>query len=352
MRLESMTPMERTLAALSHKEPDRIPLFLLLTMHGAKELGLTIKDYFSESRHVVEGQIRLLEKYGHDCIYAFFYAPLEVEAWGAEVIYADDGPPNSGAPVVRKYGDIKSLNVPDVKHTPCLCKALDAIRMLKAKVGDTTPIIGVAMSPFSLPVMQMGFEPYLRLIYEESELFRRLTDVNIRFCVDWSNAQLKAGATAICYFDPVSSATIIPRELYLKTGFEIAGRTLSQIKGPTATHMASGRSLPILDDIVKTGTAAVAASRLEDLAAVKERCRNKISVLGNLNGVEMVRWTPSETEQAVKECIAKAGAGGGFILSDNHGEIPFQVTDDTLFAIGGAVRKWGVYPLDWIPADE
>ena len=43
-----------------------------------------------------------------------------------------------------------------------------------------------------------------------------------RFCVDWSNAQLEAGATAICYFDPVSSVSMIPRELYLKTGFEIA----------------------------------------------------------------------------------------------------------------------------------
>ena len=31
-----MNSMERTIAAISHKEPDRVPLFLLLSLYGAK----------------------------------------------------------------------------------------------------------------------------------------------------------------------------------------------------------------------------------------------------------------------------------------------------------------------------
>jgi uroporphyrinogen decarboxylase len=50
----------------------------------------------------------------------------------------------------------------------------------------------------------------------------------------------------------------------------------------------------------------------------------------------------------VKSAIAKAGRGGGFILSDNHSEIPWQVPDGVLLAIGDAVERWGRYPLDWI----
>ncbi|MGR8935731.1 MAG: methylcobamide--CoM methyltransferase MtbA, partial [Gammaproteobacteria bacterium] len=45
--------------------------------------------------------------------------------------------------------------------------------------------------------------------------------------------------------------------------------------------------------------------------------------------------------------IAKAGRGGGFILADNHGEIPWQVPEAILLAIGDAVERWGRYPLDW-----
>ncbi|MBF0288217.1 MAG: uroporphyrinogen decarboxylase family protein [SAR324 cluster bacterium] len=348
MTENTMTSMQRVLTTLGHQEPDRVPLFLLLTMHGAQELGISIKDYFSNPEHVAEGQMRLLEKYRHDCIYSFFYAPIEVEAFGADVLYVEDGPPNSSLPLIRKHDDIKRLKPPNAKESPCLIKVYEATRMIKSKVENEVPIIGVVMSPFSLPVMQMGFDKYIDLLYEQPDLFQQLMAVNEDFCVQWANAQLEAGATAICYFDPVSSPTIIPREMYLKTGFEVAKRTISQIKGPTATHMASGFTLSILDDVAQTGTAVIGSSTQEDLSALKAASQGKLTILGNLNGIEMRRWTEDQAEAAVREAIAKAGPGGGFILSDNHGEIPWQVPENVLAAISNAVRKWGQYPLDWI----
>lgn len=345
MKKESMTSMQRVLTTLGHREPDRVPLFLLVTMHGAKELGLSIQDYFAKSEHVVEGQIRLRAKYGHDCLYAFFYAPVEVEAWGGEVIYAPDGPPNSGRPFITSAEAINRLSPPDIEKTPCLAKVLKAIEIMKARTGDDCPIIGVVMSPFSAPVMQMGFEPYLDLMIERPDLFEKLMRINEDFCVNWANAQLAAGATAICYFDPVSSPTIVPRDSFMRTGFEVARRTLSRIKGPPATHLASGRVLPIIDDIIRTGAAAVGVSCLENLSEIKAACRGKISVLGNLNGIEMRRWSVKEAEAKVREAIIQAAPGGGFILSDNHGEIPWPVSEETLTAIGEATRRYGTYPV-------
>lgn len=343
-----MTSLERVLTTLGHREPDRVPFFLLVTMHGARELGLSIEEYFSKPEHVVEGQLRLRARYRHDCLYSFFYAPVEVEAWGGEVLYREDGPPNSGAPFLSTFEQIDSLVPPRVADAPCLKKVLRATELLKEKVGTDAPIIGVVMSPFSLPVMQLGFDRYLDLIHEQPERFRRLLRVNEEFCVEWANAQLAAGATAICYFDPVSSTTIIPRSLYLETGFQVASRTIARIAGPTATHLASGRGLPIVDDLARTGTAVVGVSALEDLGQLKDACRGRLTVLGNLNGIEMRRWTAAEAESAVKDALSKAAAGGGFILSDNHGEIPFQVEDDVLMAISEAVHTWGRYPLEWI----
>ncbi len=348
MMHENMTSLQRVLTTLGHNEPDCVPLFLLVTMHGAKELGITLREYFSKAENVVEGQLRLRKKYNDDCVTSFFYGPIEVEAWGGEVIFIDDGPPNSGAPFIRKPQEINDLEPPRIAETACLRKGLRATEMLKDAVGDTAPIIGVVISPFSLPVMQMGFDKYFELMYEQPKLFARLMRVNEEFCVAWANAQLAAGATAICYFDPVSSPTITTREMYLKTGFEVAKRTLARINGPTATHMASGRCLPIVDDLVETGTQVVGVSAQEDLTNIKAACRGKLTVLGNLNGIEMRRWMPEQAEVAVKDAIAKAGPGGGFILSDNHGEIPWQVPDSVLFAISGAARKWGRYPLTWL----
>lgn len=348
MNALTMTSMQRTLATLGHQEPDRVPLFLLTTLHGAKELDLSIEDYFSRSDNVIEGQMRLHRKYRGDCLYPFFYASIETEAWGGSTLFLPDGPPLCGAPIIGSPKDIDQLEVPSIAQSAGLARVLETIAGLKAQVGDTVPIIGVAISPFSLPVMQMGFHAYIELLYEQPQRFERLMALNEAFTVAWANAQLAAGATAICYFDPVSSTTNIPRDLYLLTGQQVAKRTIAQIKGPTATHLASGRGVSLLPDIADTGTAVVGVSAMEDLVDLKAAAQARVSLLGNLNGIEMRRWTPEQAEYEVKRAIAKAGRGGGFILSDNHGEIPWQVPDKVLMAIVEAVDRWGRYPLNWI----
>jgi uroporphyrinogen decarboxylase len=341
-----MTPMERVLTTLGQKEPDRVPLFLLTTMHGAKELGMSIQEYFSRAENVIKGQITLQKKYQSDCYYPFFYASAEVEAWGGDVIYIEDGPANSGRPIIRSPEDIGSIEVPEISACKNLEKITGSIRGLADHAAGKIPVIGIVMSPFSVPVMQMGFEAYLDLMYTDPENFWILMKKNQKFCADWANAQLEAGATAICYFDPISSTTIIPPELYRRTGMVIAKETISRIKGPTATHFASGRCLPIIDNVATTGTAIVGVSTLEDIAEVKQVCNKRLTVLGNLNGIAMRHWTPAQAEANVRDAIQKAGRGGGFILSDNHGEIPFQVPDSVLLAIGKAVKKHGTYPLE------
>lgn len=348
----TMTSMQRVLTALGQKEPDRVPFFLLVTMHGARELGVSIAEYFAQPELVAEGQIRMRARYRHDCLYAFHYAPIEIEAWGGEVIIVDDGPVNSGEPFIRNPDDIMQLQPPDIRDCPCLQRVLRTTELLKARVGTDAPIIGVVMSPFSGPVMQMGFAPYLDVMHERRELFDRLMQVNGKFCVAWANAQLEAGATAICYFDPVSSSTIVPRETYLATGREVARRTIAQIKGPTATHFASGRCMPIVADVVQTGTAMVGVSAEEDLAGLKKACDGRLTVLGNLNGIEMRHWSPERVVGVVKNAIAAAGTGGGFVLSDNHGEIPWQVPEAVLSGISEAVHEWGRYPLDWLERSQ
>lgn len=345
MRGDTMTPMQRTLTTLGQREPDRVPLFLMLTMHGAPELGLDLRSYFGSAEHLARGQMRMLQRYGGDCLYGFFHAALEHEAWGGETIYRDDGPPNAGAPVITRDDQIDTLQPPRVADAKVLHRALEAQRLLKAEVGDTVPIIGVVMSPFSLPVMQMGFDRYLLLMHEQPERHARLMQANEAFCIEWGNAQLAAGATAICYFDPVASSTIVPAEIYRRAGKPSAQRVLATLKGPVATGLASGRCLPVLDDLVDTGTVAVGVSTLEDLGALKAAAADRVALMGNLNGIEMRRWTPQQAETEVRRAIARGAPGGGFVLSDNHGEIPLQVPPETVHAIAEAVRVWGHYPL-------
>lgn len=348
---ETWTPLRRVQTALSHREPDRVPLLLPVTLHGAKLLGLSLRAYFSRPDYVAEGQLRLRARYGHDCLLGFYHAPLEVAAWGGEVVYYDDGPPNSGQPPLT-IPALDHCQPPRVREAAGLQAVLETIRLLRARAGAEVPVLGVVVSPFSLPVMQLGFERYLELLLEQPARFERLMRLNAAFTVEWANAQLAAGASALVYFDPVSSTTIIPADLYRQTGFVVARRALAQFHGPAVTSFASGRCLPILAEVAQTGTVGVQVSAQEDLADLKARCRGRLAVVGNLNALEMRGWSPEEAEAQVMATIAAAGPGGGFLLADNHGEIPWPVPDEILLAVAEAARRWGAYPLRWVEAER
>jgi uroporphyrinogen decarboxylase len=235
-----------------------------------------------------------------------------------------------------------------VEDNPALRPVLEATASLKAAVGEDIPIAGVVVSPFSLPIMQLGFEAYLDLIYERPDLLARLLRINGEYCVAWAKAQLKAGASAIVYSDPASSPTITPRELALRYGMPAATSFISRIGGAAMIHLASGRGLALVEDVVATGAVGMSPNAEEDLGELKAACRGRLTLVGGLNALEMRYWTPEQAEAEVKRAIAQAGPGGGFVLSDNHGEIPFLVDEDILMAIAEAVRRWGRYPLDWV----
>lgn len=338
-----MQPLERVMTAVSFKEPDRVPLMQNFSFYGAKELGISIREYFSNPDNIVEAQVRMQKKYRNDCFYGFLYASLEHEAFGGSTIFIEDGPPNAGAPVIRSTNDIEQLKPPSIEESVGLQNVLRTIRLLKQEAQDDIPIIGVVVSPFSIPVMQMGFDKYLDLMIGNPASFEKLMAVNKEFAIKWGNAQLSAGASAICYFDPVSSPSIISKDMYKKTGWPIAKEVVKAINGNTATHFASGRTIPVMRELAETGTRIISASVQEDIAEVKRLADSKMAVMGNLNGIEMCRWSKDEAEEAVKCLISKAGKGGGLLISDTHGEVPFQVPEKVLVAIADAVEKYGVY---------
>ncbi len=341
-----MNSLERVLTTLSHTEPDRVPVFLLMSMQGASVTGMPLDRYYLDPRSVAEGQLRLLESFGHDCLYTFHYASIEYEAFGGRSIFRSDGPPNAGEPILKSREDLFRLQPPKVCECAGLQNVLEATREIKRRTNGQTLILGVIMSPFSLPVMQLGFDRYLDMLTGDPEAFARLMEVNKAFCTEWAKAQLDAGAMALCYFDPVSSPTIIPRELFAKTGWPIAKEIIKNVtQGPFALHFASGRTLAVADLIAQTGAVAIGISCDENLAKVKQAFRGKITLVGNLNGIEMRSWSQARAEAEVKTAICAGAEGGGFILSDNHGEIPLQVPEDTLHAIVSAAREHGRYPL-------
>lgn len=333
----AVSSAERLDTALSFRPPDRVPFFLPAHLQAARRLGLGVRECLETPEHVVAAQLLLRDWLGHDVVSAAVPAAFELEPWGGSVEFVDNGPPVAGPPPMEP-DDIPTLEPPSLSDSPRLLGALRAIEMLRARVGDAVPVMGSIVSPFSLPLIQLGFERYLEVLVERPAEFQRLMEVNAAFCLEWATAQVNAGATMIAYYDPMSSPTCVPVDTARELGLPIARRLLPFIGAPFAVHFASGHSIPLLDDLVALGATAVGIGAQEDVAVALERSRRRIGIVGNLNGVAMCGWSPADARAAAAHLRA-AGAGGGLIVADCHGEIPYPVQDDILSTIAETIRQ-------------
>jgi uroporphyrinogen decarboxylase len=55
----------------------------------------------------------------------------------------------------------------------------------------------------------------------------------------------------------------------------------------------------------------------------------------------MCSWSTADAESAAVSALWAAGTNGGWMLADNHGEIPFPVPDEVLSAIAETVKSRG-----------
>jgi uroporphyrinogen decarboxylase len=268
-------------------------------------------------------------------------------------------PPLCGAPVIHRPEDIDrlqdALQYESSRGPACACWT--AIAGLKATPGKArVPIIAVAISPFSLPVMQMGFDRYIELMHEQPDRFRQADANSTRSSPSigpmrsWPPVPRRSAISIRCPRPPTFRAT-----LYLDhrpTGGAARALPESRVRPPPTWHPdAACPSSPTSPTPAPPWSASAFWTTCAQLKAPRP---GRVSLLGNLNGIEMRRWTPADAELAGQARDRRAPAAVAASSSaDNHGEIPWQVSDETLLAIreaveplGGATRSNWVEGLD------
>ncbi len=151
-----MNSLQRILAAVNGEPVDRTPVLPVMLMQGARELGISLPEYFERPSRLAEGQLRLLERFGHDGVFAFPHIVQDVLPWGSALTFHEDGPPSVAKMVIREAEDILQLQTPDPTADPYLRHTLDAAAQLARQVGDEKLVVGGIIGPFSLPTMLMG----------------------------------------------------------------------------------------------------------------------------------------------------------------------------------------------------
>lgn len=313
------TGMQRLLAAIEGTPSDRIPVFCNLLDQGAREMGMSLREYYASGERVAEGQLRMRARHGYDNVWSLFYVGKEAELLGCQdIIFADDGPPNVGHWVIRTEEDIHRLRVPeDVAAHPAFREELKCLRILRREVGGKYPICAYVTATMTLPALLMGMENWMHLLLRGSTALRdELLERCHEFFVREVRAYREAGADVLVYSNPFGSTDFVPMKFFMEHSLPWIERDIRAV-GPQGLvyYCGSARFNRVIDRVwERTGLGVWYLSPLDDLAEGKRLIAGRGLCCGVINDIKLIEWTPDQVRAEVRRMLEAGKPGGRFLF--------------------------------------
>jgi MtaA/CmuA family methyltransferase len=345
----SMTSLERVLATVGHRIPDRVPVDLHNFLPAVVHAGLPLDAALQSGDLIAESQLRYWRDFGHDVLLVENGVIAEAQACGCEAEYKPDQPPDLVTHILADgLEKVLDLEVPDPFTTFPMNEVIRAVRILADEVGDRVFIMGRAdQGPAALYGALRGYEQFVLDLQldEQPELVRATLDFCTRVQRRYAEALREAGAHGTS-MGGVGVDLIGPR-LHRAFCHPYAREVIGAVSGPDfpySLHIC-GDSTLILADMVATGAQMMELDYKTDMRAAKEALRGRATFLGPVNPVTLWGGQPSDVEREAREAIEILGPGGEFILGPGCA-LSLDTPDDNVHALVESARRYGVYAPD------
>jgi uroporphyrinogen-III decarboxylase len=341
-----VTGMDRLKAAAEGKKYDRIPVFCNLLDQGARELGLSLKEYYSKGEYVAEGQLIMREKYGYDNLWSLFYVGKEAELLGCKnMIYANDGPPNVGHMVIQKPDDIHKLIIPDdISTHPAFKESLKCLQILKKESDGKYPVCAYLTASMAMPALLMGMEHWMNMLLSgpfdlRDELLLKTSDFFKKQLIAYRNA----GANIFIYSNPFGSPYFVPMKLFEDLSIPWMERDLQSIDSSGVVYYCGGaRMNPVINRVIeKLGLSTFYLSPFDDIAEGKKTIAGRALCAGVINDIKLIDWSKDEIRTEVKRMLDAGMKGGKFFFGTLV--MPLSIPEENIHAMLEAAYEYGAY---------
>lgn len=305
--LPKLSPKLRFLSALFGGNPDRIPVGNVVSVitYGLMDAaGVGFPEAHLSADAMAQLAASGHDVLGFDTVMPVFSVTQEAEAIGCKVIWGA----RDAVPAVRSHPFAESgdLSVPEGwMEASSIQVILDAIGLLRKRLGENVVIMGKAMGPWTLSYHMMGAEDYLMSTIAEPDDARRSLDALKSVTIEFARAQMRAGAHVICIADHATGGMVSPttyRDMLLPVHQEILG----ELGCPTILHCC-GNTTDRLQYFAQAGFDCYHFESQVDIDKAVETARGKMTLMGNINNAEtLLRKTPDEVAM---ECHRAIDAG-------------------------------------------
>jgi uroporphyrinogen decarboxylase len=324
-----MNSRERVYARLAGRPVDKIPNLNLYMHIVAREAGASYREFVQNYQKLAEGNLICAEKYGADHVCVISDPMRETSAYGADVVFPENGVPYARQPLITDDFDLSVVKRFDPLESPQTLDRVRGCELLRRKVGQDYPVIGWIEGCIAEAADLRGLNGLLEdLALEESyldDLFEILFAQQKRF----AKAQIDAGADIIGVGN--AAASLIGPVIYKKYGLSRDKAIVDYIHslGAKVKLHICGNITPILEPLREVGPDILDVDWMVDFAlAVKVFDGSKTAVSGNVDPVAvLMQGTLEYVESQVGYCIS---AGSSTTCIAAGCEVPAATPDENL----------------------
>jgi uroporphyrinogen decarboxylase len=240
---------------------------------------------------------------------------------------------------LQSAADIERL---DLQALPArLAYMADALKLVRASLGDRTALIGFAGSPWTLANFMLeggGIEHYTKaeaLLHSDPAQFRKLMEKLTSAVAACLQLQIAAGVDAIQIFDSLGG--LLPGNHFAEGSARWMKEILT-ILGPKTPAIVFSRGIRgKWDDVAGTGAQVVGVDWTVRLADIAGRLHSFVAVQGNLDPA-VLTTNPSTVETETRRILTEMANRPGHIFNLGHG-VPPDAKIENIEALVRAVRK-------------
>ncbi len=318
-----MNSRERFFNFIQGKPVDYRPWSAILSLYGAKLTNCPTKRYYNDADAYLLGQEAILETFDPDVILGspFLFAGYG-EAFGAELKYLDNYPPNVRRNPIYSAADIDKLNIPDVDNNPRIYHMRETLRRVSAAHRHDKVIVKTLLGPLDLPILIMGLDAWMITVLSDEEGVKRMLDITVPFFLKLCDAFLADGADAL--FMPMTFLTkdITTNHLARDFALPVLKEAFTKLKGPIILHH-TGSSIFNFVDILDPlpNVLGFTMDENDDLIEARRRIRPESILFGGLDGPTLDSYSAEEVRSRTNAFMAK--------VRDDKKIVPFLVGTDT-----------------------
>jgi MtaA/CmuA family methyltransferase len=311
-----------------------------ITMQFACDhIGARYRDYCTDYRVLVEGQLRTAQDFGFDYVNTMSDPAREAADCGAGVEFFDNQPAallQEGALLTDKTR-LMRLKFPDPLGGGRMHNGVKAVALFREKLRGEKLIEGWIEGPCAEGADLRGLNRLMLDFFDDPPFVRDLFEFVLELELRFARAQIEAGAELIGIGD--AAASLVSRHIYEEFIWPYEKRLVAGVHalGAKVRLHICGSTRHILEGMGKLGCEIVDLDSLAPLSEARQKMGNGQVLLGNMNPITVLRDGNVETvTQALAACHQQAGAR--YIVGVGC-EIPRDTAPENVRALAEYARR-------------